>query len=172
MTTASTHTKGRTYRYYRCVRRGKQGSDTCNTRQLPAEAIEGFVVDQLREAIRQGRISIQQVNARLHHLEQTKERLALERNHKCESADAQAAEERLHLDRALIKLELQIQEAEWLVTTLGDFEALWEVFTPLNRQRLVRTLVEEVIVDEARSEVVVRLADLKHEKGEMDGIIG
>lgn len=172
MTTASTHTKGRTYRYYRCVRRGKQGSATCATRQLPAEAIESFVVDQLREAIRQGRISIHQVNQRLRSLEQVKERLLLERGHGQASTSLEVSEEALRLDRELIKLDLQIREAEWLERTLEDFEGLWEVLTPVNRQRLVRTLVEEVIVDEARGEVVVRLVDLKHEMEVPDGIAG
>jgi hypothetical protein len=51
------------------------------------------------------------------------------------------------------------------VHTLADFEALWEVLTPRNRQRLVRALVEEVVVNERAGEVTVRLAGLSQRIG-------
>lgn len=44
--------------------------------------------------------------------------------------------------------------------TLRDFDGLWEVLTPRNRQRLVCALVEEVTVDEQNGRVIVRLVDL------------
>jgi site-specific DNA recombinase len=69
MTTASSTLKGKVYRYYRCVARGKQGSTVCTTRQLPAEAIELFVVEQLREALRQGLFSPEKVQYRLGEVE-------------------------------------------------------------------------------------------------------
>jgi len=48
-TPASTRKGGREFRYYRCVKRDKQGSDRCPSRQLPASAIEEYVVERLRE---------------------------------------------------------------------------------------------------------------------------
>jgi DNA invertase Pin-like site-specific DNA recombinase len=39
----------RGYRYYRCVTRDKQGKEACAARHLPAEAIESFVVERLRD---------------------------------------------------------------------------------------------------------------------------
>jgi hypothetical protein len=164
MTTCSTHRNGKEYRYYRCVTRGKQGSRACTTRQLPAEAIEGFVVGQLKEAIQQGRISTATASARLHRLEATQQRLRAERAPLQEGAPASGSEVMqtlLELDRALAQGEPRIQEASWLVETLSEFESLWEVFTPRNRQRLVRILVEEVVVDEREGEVRVRLTDLE-----------
>ena len=47
--------KGR-YRYYRCVGKEK-GRDDCPARPLPAEAIEGFVIDRLREIAAAGQVS-------------------------------------------------------------------------------------------------------------------
>ena len=48
-TPASTR-KGRTeYRYYRCIRRDKEGRDACPSSPLPAGTIETFVIDRLRE---------------------------------------------------------------------------------------------------------------------------
>jgi len=51
MTSASTHRDGRTHRYYRCTTRDKMGKKACGTKQLPAEAIERFVVEHLRNAL-------------------------------------------------------------------------------------------------------------------------
>lgn len=52
-TTASTRKKGQTYRYYRCVTRDKRGRDACPGQPLPAEAIESFVIEQIRERVEQ-----------------------------------------------------------------------------------------------------------------------
>ena len=48
-TTASTRKGRREYRYYRCVKRDKEGTSACPAQPLPAEAIEGFVLDRIRE---------------------------------------------------------------------------------------------------------------------------
>jgi len=50
MTSASTRRNGRQFRYYRCTTRDKLGTKSCPTKQLPAEPIEQFVVDRLKEA--------------------------------------------------------------------------------------------------------------------------
>jgi hypothetical protein len=48
-TPASTR-RGRTeYRYYRCIRRDKEGREACPSSPLPAEAIETYVIERLRE---------------------------------------------------------------------------------------------------------------------------
>jgi len=164
MTTASTRTNGREYRYYRCVTRGKQGSRACTTRQLPAEAIEGFVVEQLKAAIGQGRISAGDAAERLLQIEIAQSRLLEGRRSILEehpSVDSEVMRTLLEIDRALAQGEPRLQEAAWLVQTLSNFESLWDAFTPRNRQRLVRALVEEVVVDERAGEVTVRLADLE-----------
>jgi site-specific DNA recombinase len=49
MSTASTRKRGTVHRYYRCGKRDKQGSSGCRAGQIPAEAIEEFVVDRIRE---------------------------------------------------------------------------------------------------------------------------
>ena len=48
-TPASTR-RGRTeYRYYRCIRRDKEGREACPSSPLPAEAIETYVIERLRQ---------------------------------------------------------------------------------------------------------------------------
>jgi len=44
---------GRIYHYYLCVQAAKRGHATCPTRMLPAGEIEGAVVAQLRDLLRQ-----------------------------------------------------------------------------------------------------------------------
>jgi len=50
-TPASTRTRGKEYRYYRCVTRDKNGDEACSARPLPAGTIEEFVVEQMRGAV-------------------------------------------------------------------------------------------------------------------------
>jgi site-specific DNA recombinase len=53
-TPASTR-KGRTeYRYYRCIRRDKEGKGACPSSPLPAGAIEAYVIERLREFAAEG----------------------------------------------------------------------------------------------------------------------
>lgn len=48
MTPASTRRRGREYRYYRCVKREKEGRDACGAKPLPASEIEDYVLEQVR----------------------------------------------------------------------------------------------------------------------------
>lgn len=53
-TPASTR-RGRTeYRYYRCIRRDKEGKEACPSSPLPAGAIEAYVIERLREFTAEG----------------------------------------------------------------------------------------------------------------------
>jgi DNA invertase Pin-like site-specific DNA recombinase len=57
LTPASTRKGKKEYRYYRCVRREKEGKDACPSAPLPAEAIEGFVVERIREITSDGALA-------------------------------------------------------------------------------------------------------------------
>lgn len=39
------------HRYYRCTTRDKQGKKVCPTKQLPADAIEAYVVERVQAAL-------------------------------------------------------------------------------------------------------------------------
>lgn len=122
MTSASTRRSGRVFRYYRCTTRDKWGKKVCPTKQLPAEAIETFVVDQLREAFN----------------DRTR---------------------RAALDRYLV------QGLGWLPKAFPGFSEIWDSLNLKNRQRLVRLLVAEVVVEEAAGKLRIRLRDLQHLDG-------
>jgi DNA invertase Pin-like site-specific DNA recombinase len=50
-TPASNRRRGKVYRYYRCSTRDKKGKEACASAPLPAAAIEGFVVQRIREVL-------------------------------------------------------------------------------------------------------------------------
>ncbi len=50
LTPATARAHGKQYRYYECVTRKKQGRGACPARPLPAQPLEDFVVDRIREA--------------------------------------------------------------------------------------------------------------------------
>ena len=56
-TPASTRKARTEHRYYRCIKRDKEGKDACPSSPLPADAIEAYVVDRLREATADGALA-------------------------------------------------------------------------------------------------------------------
>ncbi len=52
------------------------------------------------------------------------------------------------VERTLEALEEQRVEGEWVAQALEDSARVWEVLTPANHGRLLRALVEKVVVDE------------------------
>ena len=81
---------------------------------------------------------------------------------------AEVAEELERNEAALTEIQDQLRalegavvEAEWVASVLRDLDAVWDVLTPDNRQRLVRAVVEQVVVDEPAGAVEIRLANLE-----------
>jgi len=61
MTPGSTRKKrkkgeAKEYRYYRCSTRDKQGTDACPSRPLPAEAVEAFVIERIKDVAQDERL--------------------------------------------------------------------------------------------------------------------
>lgn len=56
-TPASTRKARTEHRYYRCIKRDKEGKEACPSSPLPADAIEAYVVDRLREATADGMLA-------------------------------------------------------------------------------------------------------------------
>ncbi len=79
MTPASTRKKGKVYRYYRCVQRDKRGAKECDVRQIPASAIEDFVVDRIRNESIGGALSKQIVKSLETSVENKRQELKIER---------------------------------------------------------------------------------------------
>lgn len=67
----------------------------------------------------------------------------------------QAERELAEIESALATLDGTVAESEWVEKTLADFGRVWEAMTLSNRARLLRALVDKVIVDEAKGTVEV-----------------
>jgi hypothetical protein len=88
------------------------------------------------------------------------QRLAEERLHVTAAALDRAQTELKAVEVRLAGLDLATAEIEWVHDALANFPSLWELMTPDNRQRLVTALVEEVIVDEKKGDLQLKLACL------------
>lgn len=64
------------------------------------------------------------------------------------------------VERELALLDQAKIDADWVTRILSDFDKVWDVLTAENRQRLVRALVKEVVVDEPGGNVTATLVDL------------
>jgi len=126
LTPASTRKGGREYRYYRCVTQDKHGRKSCPARPLPAEAIETFVVDKVRDVAADPRL-VDELFGRLQcRIEERREPLKTERRKiptriASLSAEAQRLAEdigraegpaRNHLDKRLGEVGDDIARAE------------------------------------------------------------
>ena len=78
-TPASTRRGKREYRYYRCSTRGKRGADICAAGPLPAQAIEDFVVERVRDALADGTLAADVAQAVREHLADQRASLVAER---------------------------------------------------------------------------------------------
>jgi site-specific DNA recombinase len=103
-TTASTRKNGKEYRYYRCSTKDKRGNTGCTARQIPAGAIEAFVIDRIREATADGTLA-QDIQTKLNErIEERQKNLATERV-KLPLAIAELSAEGTDLLRRLSEME-------------------------------------------------------------------
>lgn len=83
-----------------------------------------------------------------------------------ETLQLQVLERRLNeVDRGLASLGRAEADSAWIKRTIGDFPRLWDKLTHANRSRLLRAIVDVVIVDERKNQVEVRLTDLSDPNG-------
>jgi DNA invertase Pin-like site-specific DNA recombinase len=195
MTPASAKTRGREYRYYRCISRDKRGTSACPTRPLPAAELERAVVDRVQRVAGDPKLvkdivarTEQRLNVERRRLE--KERASLpgiiaklsSDAHRLADALVNAApsgreavtarmerittQVRAHQERlAAVEANLAAHgkakvDAEWVAKTLAGFERVWEAMTTTNRARLMRALVEKVVVDDHGGKLAVHLRDV------------
>lgn len=163
MTTASVRRGHESHRYYRCLTRNTRGKDACPTRQIPAEGLESFVVDQVRSALKGGTLTQAQADARLvlaeHRLISTREVLAslLEERNASQAPSLRVTD----LRREAEDLLSEAAEWRWLSQLLGRFDDLWEGLNPDNRHKLLGLVVREVKIDELANRLQVRFVDLE-----------
>jgi len=177
--------KDRVYRYYVCYKAQKQGWDACPCRSLPAEQIEGFVVEQIkrigkdpamlsltlskcRQQMTQRRgdaerelVVVERDLARLHaDLRRTAVDAATDGHAAARLADlhqkVQAGD-----DRA-VALRREMEEADAGQITkaevdaaLGEFDGVWSRLSPKEQAKLMRMLVQRVDYDATKGSVSI-----------------
>jgi len=177
--------ESRVYRYYVCYKAQKQGWDACPCRSLPAEQIEGFVVEQIkrigkdpamlsltlskcRQQMTQQRadaerelVVVERDLARLHaDLRRTAVDAATDGHAAARLADlhqkVQVAD-----DRA-VALRRQIEDADAGQITkaevdaaLGEFDGVWSRLSPKEQAKLMRMLVQRVDYDATKGSVSI-----------------
>ena len=127
MTPASTRKNGSDYRYYRCVTRDKKGRKACPGRPLPAEAIEAFVVERIREATASGELAAEVEQQLQDRIEVRRARLLTERRDLPPKIAKLSAEGRRLVEKIGEATDaasgLLDQRIEEVGTDLGRFEA-------------------------------------------------
>jgi DNA invertase Pin-like site-specific DNA recombinase len=141
-TPASTRKENTEYRYYRCVKRDKEGRDACPSAPLPADAIEGYVIERLREAVAEGSLAADVTAA-------VKQRVVARRK--------DLAVERKKLPTEIAKLS---SEGKRLVEAMADMKE--------SARRLVERRLQEIGEQLARGEA--RLATVVRETGALDAV--
>ena len=97
----------------------------------------------------------------LSQLDDGKARQLVQKRIQDESRQVLVLERRLgDVDSGLAALNTAEVDAGWTTRTLNDFSRIWNKLTYDNRKRLLRALVEAVIVREHTNQVQVRFADL------------
>ena len=131
--------KDKLYRYYVCVRATKSGYDSCTVRSLPAATAEAAVINQLRAIFRSPEM--------------------IARTYR--SAVAIAAEDpTMH---ECLSSEGDVRQA------LTNIDPVWEVLFPREQERIIKLLVERVIVTPGAMEVIVRTGGLESLVEELQG---
>jgi site-specific DNA recombinase len=141
-TPASTRKGNAEFRYYRCVKKDKEGKEACPSSPLPAAAIEGYVIDRLREAVADGDLA-QEVTAAV------KEQVTVRRK--------DLLIERKRLPGEIARLS---SEGKRLVETIADLKE--------SARRLVERRLQEIGEQLARLEA--RLSEVERETFSLDAV--
>jgi DNA invertase Pin-like site-specific DNA recombinase len=174
LTPASTRKGRKVFRYYRCSAKNKLGPSACSASQVSALELEGAVRRRIAEVARavhgDGGVEAE-LRARLVEQREALQRecFALRERLAAAAASAKAGRrrkaddpERLHaeLTRAterLAVLENLTLDAKWIAGALADFDSVWERLHPVNRVRLVQSVVRRVEVDSASKDIRIEL---------------
>jgi site-specific DNA recombinase len=164
----------RVYRYYVCYKAQKQGWDSCPCRSLPAEQIEGFVVEQVRRigkdpallsltlakcreqmaaqrTVAEGELSgVERDLSRLHaELGRVAGDAATNAHAAGRLADlhekVRGAEERAAmLRRQIVDADAGQITKAEVDAALGEFDGVWSRLSPKEQARLMRMLIQRV----------------------------
>jgi site-specific DNA recombinase len=173
------------YRYYVCTRAQNEGWSVCPGPSLPADELEGFVVEQLRalgqdqtlvaDAVRSAQSQLRErllvIRAEREgvggELDAARAKLKgiVDAGRERNGSAAQAAELReairdsgsrlRRLDAKLSAMRERVMDEDELAGALESFDPMWEQLTTPERERLLRLLVQRVDWDAATETITV-----------------
>ena len=182
---AMTHSyscKGKTrYRYYVCQKAMRQGWSECETRSIPAQEIEDFILQRLARIGSEPELAKDVARqAREEHLRQSEalqaEKATIEKSVREQAHTVAGLFDQPNAAARLADLEAQIRAGETRLAqiavelaalrareinaadvthALREFTQVAGVLTPVERERLVHLLVERVVYDGAKSSVSI-----------------
>lgn len=184
MTPAHTTKGNRRYRYYTCTHAQKTGWKACPSKSIPANEIEQFVVEQVRQVAQNPVLvteTLQQLNAQRRDgssaLESELRGLERDLAHwNRELLDVAQTLGNVHAAARLADLQERIASTERRATevrnelanlqsdslnetdvaaTLANFDAVWSVLTPREQTRVVELLISRVDYDGGAGKVAV-----------------
>ena len=169
------------YRYYVNVLAGKQGWDSCATTSLPANEVESFVVENIRQMGKDQRLqqsvfeeSVREINERSERLERERKEVFRELEQLTEEIrDAARADDGARLSRlreksgaAEEKLNRILEERRRLESermneaevreAMANFDPCWNQMVPRERSRLLELIIEKVLVDSEAGKMAVQ----------------
>lgn len=174
--------KGKTYRYYLCVKASKAGYDSCPVKTVAAGEIENAVIGQLRaifrspEMIAQTCIAAKQLEAEeIERLQTEKAELERRISEQEEYGRTLTDQDSAHrLDEEIQQTDLQLQTVARelshlqsstitqrdVIDSLTKLDPVWEELFPLEQWRIVGLLVERVSVTIDGIDVLIRAGGL------------
>ena len=144
---ATTRRGRRTFRYYRCRHRDRHGKDTCTLTPVQADQLEGALLGEIR-----ARVTTRGVQELV--VAELQAELAVEA---AELADLLATSPSTRvsevappefntLQQRAVEVNQRLADLAWVPAALGQFDALWAVYQPGERARLIEAVVAQVRV--------------------------
>ena len=183
MTPTTTQKENVSYRYYRCVSIEKKGTDACPVRYAPAEPLEQFVVDHLRqlgkdpalveeavkEAEKQIAESLERLTGEKRRLEAEGRRVQGDAKRVTRANGALATAQLAELEERQGRIEARLHEIDCEARKLKEtridpmeaakvleaFDSAWDVLEAQERERLIGLVVESVKYHGASGNVAV-----------------
>ena len=147
-----------------CIAASKNGYDTCPVKTVAAGEIEGAVMEQLRAVFRSPELVAETCRAARVQRKAEIARIESERRGLREQAETETApsarvriEDRITAaDRVLAGLRECVVEEPGIADALRELDPLWDELFPAEQARIVRLLVERVIVNDTGIQVRFR----------------
>ena len=146
--------QGKIYRYYLCMKAAKFGADACPIGRVAAGDLEGVVITQLRVLFRSPDRLTRILAGPAEDLTRSVEASPKERNGRRGSEDQRVR---------------RLLAAPRVRAAAACLEDLWDDLFPVERERIVRGLLEGVAVGETGLEIAVRVEGLRSLIRELEG---